>query len=94
MEQRRAVWQLELAYRIYETELKRFLRRYQAVPRGPFLRRNLRMSLDNGLSAGIVEIEGSRNGPMPSGIGACGKTISGSMNHKACMCAGITMLRG
>jgi hypothetical protein len=79
---------LEVAYRIYEAELKRLLRRYHNVLRSPFRCGDLSMGSNYGLRSVVVEIESVGNCPMAHGIGGCRKGMSrGCIKNAACALA-------
>jgi hypothetical protein len=92
VEQCGACGRLEIAYRTYQTELKRLLRRQQNLMRGPFRRRDLRTTSDYGLGSSVIEQKHIGNCPITRGIGVSWMTIPASVDHKSSMFAGVTMI--
>jgi hypothetical protein len=91
MEYLRAAWRLEVSYRAYQAELKRFLSRYQNIPCGPFGQRNLRPACDYGFGSIVVEIEQMSCRPKAHSTDRSREAMLPMMDDESRMSAGIAM---
>ena len=91
VEQRSTCCRLEIAYRMYEAELKRFLRRHKNLLRSPFCQGNLRTTGDYGLGSSVVEKKHRKLSYGP-GNRSLPESYADNDDYESSVFAGVTMI--